>query len=66
MAEQMPEIWESSVTLGDIVTKLSAARDAALIGDRSQMDAWIGGAEKFLQAFSSDCRVICAEQEGEK
>ena len=66
MNERMPELFDSLESLGEIVTRLSAARDAAQAGDRSRMDGWIGSAEKFIQAFNSDCRVICAEREGEK
>lgn len=60
------EIEESSVALGDIVTKLSAARDAAMAGERIQMDAWIGGAEKVIQWFARDCRIVCEMREDEQ
>lgn len=66
MAERIPEMFDSLESLGEIVTRLSAARDAAQDGDRTRMDSWIGSAEKFIQAFNADCRVICAEREGEK
>lgn len=66
MNERMPELFESLESLGEIVTRLSAARDAAQAGDRSRMDGWIGTAERFIQAFNADIRVICAEREGEK
>lgn len=66
MAEQVREVNETSVALGDIVTKLSAARDAALAGDRARMDAWIGGAEKVVQWFAVDCRTICGIREGDR
>ena len=66
MNERMPELFESLASLGEIVARLSSARDAAKDGDRTRMDSWIGSAEKFIQAFNADCRVICAEREGEK
>ena len=66
MAERMQEVNETSVALGDIVTKLSAARDAALAGDRARMDAWIGGAEKVVQWFAVDCRIVCESREGDR
>ena len=66
MDERMPELFESLASLAEIVARLSSARDAAKDGDRSRMDGWIDSAEKFVQAFNADCRVICAEREGEK
>ena len=66
MNERMPELFESLASLGEIVARLSSARDAAKDGDRARMDGWIDSAEKFIQAFNADCRVICAEREGEK
>lgn len=66
MAEQIPELFESLESLGEIVTRLSAARDAAQAGDRSRMDGWIGSAERFVQAFNADCRVICEIREDEQ
>ena len=66
MAGEMPEIWESSVALGDIVAALSKARDMAQAGERIKMGDALRRAEKFIQAFDADCRVICAEREGEK
>ena len=66
MNQQMPPMFESLASLGEIVARLSSARDAAKDGDRARMDGWIGSAEKFVQAFNADIRVICAEREGEK
>jgi hypothetical protein len=66
MAERMKELAESIMSLGDIVTRLSAARDAALNGDRGFMRGWLEQAETQFKAYRKDCEVICTEAEGEK
>ena len=66
MAEQMKELFESLMSLGDMVTRLAAARDAALNGNREYMRNWLGQAETRLKAYCKDCEVICTEAEGEK
>ena len=66
MNERMPELFESLASLGEIVTRLSAARDAALNGNREYMRNWLGQAETRFKAYCKDCEVICTEAEGEK
>ena len=66
MAKRMPELFESLVSLGDMVTRLVATRDAALNGNREYMRNWLEQAETQFKAYQKDCEVICTEAEGEK
>mgnify|MGYP000061449184 CR=1 FL=1 len=64
MAERMKELAESIMSLGDMVTRLAAARDAALNGNREYMRNWLEQAETQFKAYRKDCEVICTEAEG--
>lgn len=67
MARNVPsEVTESLISLGDIVTRLTAAREAALFGRREYMTNWLAQAEREFNAFKKDCDVICIEMEGQK
>jgi hypothetical protein len=66
MAGEIKEIAESSVSLGDIVVFLSAARDMAQAGERIKMDDAIRRAERAFSSLRSDCRVICEIREDER
>lgn len=66
MAERLAELFESLQELGDMVTRLAAARDAALNGNREYMRNWLGQAETRFKAYCKDCEVICTEAEGER
>lgn len=66
MAERMKELFESLMSLGDMVTRLSAARDAALNGNREYMRNWLEQADTQFRLYRKDCEVICAEAEGSR
>jgi 2-hydroxy-3-keto-5-methylthiopentenyl-1-phosphate phosphatase len=67
MAGKMPkELFESLASLGDMVTRLVAARDAAICANREYMTNWLAQAEREFNAFKKDCDVICIEMEGQQ
>ena len=67
MAGEIPkEMFESLGSLGDMVTRLVAARDAAICANRKYMADWLAQAEREFNAFKKDCDVICIEMEGQK
>ena len=67
MAGKMPkELFESLASLGDMVTRLVAARDAAICANREYMINWLAQAEREFNGFKKDCDVICIEMEGQK
>ena len=66
MAEEIKEIAESAVSLGDIVRYLTDARDMAQAGERIKMNDAISRAERAFSSLRSDCRVICEIREDEQ
>jgi hypothetical protein len=61
MDRDMPERFESGVTLGDIVSRLIAARDAAIRGDSVSMANWLGQVKYHFDLFEKDCKIMLEE-----
>ena len=63
MVRDMPERFESGVTLGDIVSRLIAARDAAIRGDSVSMANWFGQVKYHFDLFENDCKIMLEENQ---
>ena len=61
MVRDMPERFESGVTLGDIVSRMIAARDAAIRGDAISMENWFGQVKYHFDLFEKDCKIMLEE-----
>lgn len=62
--DKIKEQFDSNLCLGDMLTKLLAARDAALEGDVQRMNGWLMQAHRELKGFEQDLKVIVFEREG--
>ena len=63
--DKIKEQFDSTLCLGDMLSKLVAARDAAIEGDAKRMNGWLNQALRELKGFEQDLKVILFERERE-